>query len=384
MDLFGEIPEEQVVEESFVQEPEYLELFTHPRAMDFCQGHDRVEQALLEFYKSGRMPHALIFSGPKGIGKATMAYRLAKFMMKSGATRDPNQDSLFGGEDTGAPENLDVPANDPVFRRIVSGGHSDLLSIERLYDDLKGRLKSSVEVKEVRKVAPFLRMTAADGGWRVVIIDDADTMNRNAQNAILKILEEPPKNTLLILVAHRVGALIPTIRSRARVVHFQPLTDDDMKSLIGRTDIVLDEESLSTLIRLAGGSFGRAMEYEEEGGLETFAMIMEAFDRYPDFNWTGIHKLADDLAGKGKDQNYMSFQELTKWMFAQLAKSKARGQGITAKALDTQAFQEILKNSSLAQLSKICENLHEFYGQSNAANLDKRQTVLGTFSLIAA
>ena len=180
MDLFGEdfSPPDENDEEISVNEvqPEGLR---HPRAMDFCLGHDAVEQKLLGFINGQRPPHGLIFTGPKGIGKATMAYRFARYLLKNG-TPDKAQDSLFGAPP--APENLFVSPDDPIFRRVSSGGHADMMSVERAYDTVKNRYKSGVEVDEIRKVAPFLRMTAADGGWRVVIIDDADTMNRNSQN----------------------------------------------------------------------------------------------------------------------------------------------------------------------------------------------------------
>ena len=152
------------------------------------------------------MPHAVLMTGPRGIGKATLAYRFARFVLTHGATGRTAPDcrrmtSLAGH-----------PADCGVFRRVASGGHADLLAVERAYDPRRRRLRSEIVVDDTREIAAFLRLTAAEGGWRVVIVDGADEMNRNAANALLKILEEPPRHALLLLVAHSPGRLLPTIR----------------------------------------------------------------------------------------------------------------------------------------------------------------------------
>ena len=382
MDLFGEEPtiEENPAPGSIAPD-EAPEEFGHPRTMQFCLGHGTVEKKLLENFNADRLPHGLIFSGPKGIGKATMAYRFAKFLLKHGAT-NPNQEALFGDDDAPAPATFDISPDEQAARLVTSGGHPDLMSVERIYDAAKNRYKAGVEVAEIRKVAPFLRMTAADGGWRVVIIDDADTMNRNAQNALLKILEEPPKNTILILVAHRLGTLIPTIRSRTQFIHFRPLPQDILQELLTRKGQGFNVEELDTFTHLSSGSFGKILQYVEEGGLDTLEKIISIFQSYPDWDWPEIHIIADSLGGKGQDQEFQNFQELLQWVFAQLTLAKARGQGIQSAKLNIEVFQSLLKNSSLERLLKICENLHSHFNRANVANLDKRQAVLGAFSLI--
>ncbi|MBU6476153.1 MAG: ATP-binding protein, partial [Alphaproteobacteria bacterium] len=179
-----------------------------PRANPDFAGHEGVERGLLQDYLSGRMPHAIVLAGPSGIGKATLAFRLARFLL---AQVDDREQGLFGevAPDASRPEfksgafapptSLYVPPDDPVFRRVAAGGHADLVTVEREYDEKRGRLKSEISVDAVRRIHPFLRMTAAEGGWRVVVVDGADTLNASSQNALLKILEEPPKKTVLIL-----------------------------------------------------------------------------------------------------------------------------------------------------------------------------------------
>ncbi len=355
----------------------------NPRAATQCLGHEIIEHQLLGLYNAGRMPHGLIFSGIKGIGKATMAYRLAKFLFKNGLPADPNAVDMFGDVPV-QPTSLDVDPSDPNAQRVISGGHPDFLSIERLYDSTKNTTKASVEVAEIRKVTPFLRMTAGEGGWRIVIIDDADTMNRSAQNALLKILEEPPKNTVLILVAHRLGALIPTIRSRTRTINFQPLADEHIMHLLEKSEHSIAQADMQNLIRISEGSVGTALHFLEEGGLDTLSQINGIFQSYPNWNWTEIHVLSEYFARKGQEKSYDSFATLMCWICEQLCKAKGRGVTPEGQVFETDALQSLLRKSSLEQLLNICENLNAHFDKVQRANLDKKQAVLGAFSLITA
>ena len=148
MVLFGE---EETVEEN-TPSAEFLEPaeeFTHPRAMNTLLGHEEIERELLNLFNSGRMPHGLILSGPKGIGKATLAYKFTRFLFKHGAS-DPNLDSLFGDGAEDTPTSLDIAHDDPVFSKVASGGHPDLLTIERLYDATKNKTVEGLAVAELR------------------------------------------------------------------------------------------------------------------------------------------------------------------------------------------------------------------------------------------
>ncbi|MEM7679851.1 MAG: DNA polymerase III subunit delta' [Pseudomonadota bacterium] len=386
MDLFGEEPASEkdepepvsleIVKEDIFVDPD----LQHPRHMPLCYGHEGVEKALLTAYEEGRMPHGIIFAGQKGIGKATMAYRLARFLLKNGI-HDPNQGSMFD-DGADAYTSLEVDPEDPNFRRVASGGHADFMSVERAFDATKNRYKDSVAVDSIRKVPGFLRMTASDGGWRVVIIDDADTMNRNAQNALLKILEEPPKNAILILVTHRMGALIPTIRSRTQVYNFQPLLDMQVQELL--TKFGVEQGAIPALSALGEGSVGKALDYNNGGGLETLEELFDVLNGYPDWDWLKIHAIADSLASPAQSEAYDAFQNLLCWVFAQLVVMKARGHSSAPDILDKPALQELLLRSSLESLLKICENLHEHFLKVRQANLDKRQAILTAFSKISA
>lgn len=386
MDLFGDAPVEEVFEAEDYSEDtaEPVEGLQEPRRNVLCRGHDAVEAQLLALANEGRMPHAVIFSGAEGIGKATMAFRLARFMLTRGVD-DPNQDSLFGAPEPAPPaESMDMEVDHPVFSRVASGGHADLLVVGRKMDDAKGKRAASVEVAEIRKVAPFLRLSASEGGWRVVIIDDADTMNRNAQNALLKILEEPPPHVLIILVAHRAGALIPTIRSRARVVTFEPLGDQVMTELLQVQNHFLAQQEMEALSVLAEGSLGRALALLEEGGLDSMGKVMSVFEQYPDWKGSDIHALAEELARVGQDQAFMNFQSVMQWIARQLATAKARGQGLPGGPMGLEVFQALLGALSLERLMGIYDDLKNHFDHVNRANLEKRQAVLQAFAFFKA
>src|SRR5476651_414688 len=180
-----------------------------PRANPILLGHEAAERTLLDAMHFGRMHHAWLITGPEGIGKATLAFRFARRLLAG-----------LGGGDS-----LALDPFHPVFRRIVAGGHADMLTIERAYDEKTKRLKRDIAVQDVRAINAFMALTPAEGGWRVAVVDGAEDLNQASANALLKILEEPPSRAVLILVCSAPGRLPPTVRSRCRHLRLSPLTD---------------------------------------------------------------------------------------------------------------------------------------------------------------
>ena len=381
MNLFGD--EEEVLDSPKDLDVETIERagLLPPRDNDFSMGHERAEAEILKLLNAEKMPHALIFAGQEGIGKQSFAFRVARFLL-SQEVSDPNQDALFGPEPAAPKDTLAIESDHLVFRRIAAGGHSDFLHIDRKFDENKGQYKGGVEVAEVRRVAPFLRMTAAEGGWRVVIVNDADTMNRSSQNAILKILEEPPKNTLLILIAHRPGALIPTIRSRARVLNFQPLSFDTMQALLQKQGHALGQGELQALYTLSEGSIGRALEMIDQGGLDVMGKVITMFEDYPEWKWQQLHVVAEDFARANNTASFTMFQNVMQWIARQMAISKAREIPLPAGPMSAlEQFRHIVEKSPLERLVEICENLRDHFEKVDRGNLEKRQAVLKAFSI---
>src|ERR1700729_4206897 len=190
----------------------------HPRETSVLSGHRDAETALLNAYRSGRIPHAWLIGGAQGIGKATLAYRMARFVL---AHRNPL------AADVGHARSLNVDPADPGARHVAAGAHGGLLTLERTLND-KGVLRTVITVDETRETISFFGSTAAVEGWRVCIVDTADELNANVANALLKIFEEPPQQSLFLLVSHAPARVLPTILSRCRNLSLRPLAAGDV------------------------------------------------------------------------------------------------------------------------------------------------------------
>lgn len=353
-----------------------------PRETPDCLGHEETERQLLSLFSEGRMPHALIFAGPEGIGKSTLAFRLARFLLSRRETADAGP-SLFGDALPAAkPDTLHITPDAPVFRQVATGGHPDFLLIERLYDEKKGKKQGVVTVDEVRRVTPFLRMKAAyDGGWRVVIVDDADTMNTQAQNAILKILEEPPPRTVLLLIAHRPGAMVPTIRSRCRVIPFAPPPQEVFDTLIRRERPALSGTDLDTLYAIARGSPGRGLAMLEQGGIEAAGKLMALLSGWPRWDWPQIHAQAEITGRASGEEGMQAFAQVMMWIVESIVRARAAGTQL-AGILDNEAVTRLMNHYPLADWVQICENMGAHFDTADVANLDRRQTVIGAFTVL--
>lgn len=338
-------------------------------------GHEKQEKLFLDLFEKGTLPHAMIFSGPQGIGKTTMAYRLARFLLKHGKGEE-EQDSLFAAQPLKF-TSLEVESGDPVSMRVASGGHPDFRCIERAFDTDKGKQDSALKVETLRKIEPFLRMKSSDGGWRVVIVEDADTMNRNAQNAILKILEEPPSKVLLILVAHRPGALIPTIRSRARMIPFSPLEDTVMRDLLSKHGCYLEKDHMSLLLKMAEGRIGQAIRLAEEGGITILHDILSYLTNLQNLDMVRIHDLAQEISPAAQDKEYRLFTEMMQWVVRQILFDRARGQK------SNPPLDAIMPDASLEKLVKISDELKTLFAKTDFSNLDRRDAVRGSFVVIS-
>ena len=260
-----------------------LEGIPLPRETTMLIGHHAAEQALLEAYRSGRMHHGWILAGERGIGKATLAFRLARFIF---AHPDPASAGVAAARD------LFVSPDHPAARRVALGAHGNLLHLQREWNDDRKRYRTELQVHSVRRIIPFLGTTASEGGWRVVIVDPADDMNPNAANAILKNLEEPPQRTLFLLIARSRGALLPTIRSRTRTLNLDPLSASDIEEVV-RTISPESVQGRDAVVAtaLAAGSPRRFIELTRENGVELYRLMREAIeagDRPAQFRLAGL------------------------------------------------------------------------------------------------
>lgn len=376
------------------------EAILHPRDNPDLVGHEDIETQLLDSFNSGRMHHAWLISGPEGIGKATLAYRFARHILSQGANNEipetaPDLSAGLFGEDP-EPEVQDaseqgplyMDCQTPVFRRVASGGHADLFSIERRRDEKTGKLKSAIVVDDVRGVGHFLSMTPAEGGWRVVVVDAADHMNINAANAILKVLEEPPKRAVLLLVCHNPGKLLPTIRSRCRTLQMRPLGNDTVASLAQDMIPDLSQREAERLASLSEGSIGRALRLADAGGLELWAELMGLMQSLPRLDVRAVHALADRVSRAGSEDAFDTVTTLVRWWLERMILNTAgggAGNGAGAGQIgatneqEAELAQRLSGDGSLDRWFKVWEKINHLVARTDAVNLDRKQVVLEMF-----
>ncbi len=260
-----------------------------PRETTAFFGHGEAEQALLSAYRSGRFAHAWLLSGPSGIGKATLAYRLARFIL---AHPDPRLPAVCTAT------SLQVDPKHPVARRIAAQGHGDLLVLERTVNEKTNKLRQDIQVDDVRKSVTFFGSTPAEGGWRVAIVDAVDELNRQGANALLKVLEEPPQQAVLLLVSHSAARVLPTIRSRCRYLPLRALAPIEVaraaSTAMGRDP---SDPEVTVAAAAAEGSVRRALELLDHTAFELRTSVLALLERVPALDPRALHALGERLYG---------------------------------------------------------------------------------------
>jgi DNA polymerase-3 subunit delta' len=332
-----------------------------PRANPILLGHEAAEHTLLDAIHLGRMHHAWLITGPEGIGKATMAFRFAR--------------RLLAGQSPGATagDSLALDPAHPVFRRVVAGGHADMLTIERAYDEKTKRRKRDIAVADVRKINGFMALTPAEGGWRVAVVDGAEDLNQNSANALLKILEEPPSRAVLILVCSSPGRLPPTIRSRCRQLRLSALTDAAMAQLLAMYLPEKSQDDRDRLVTLAEGSIGRALAMADDDGIAVAALVDNLLASLPDVPPSRGYEVADTL---GRSET--GFQLFTDQLIA----------GIGALVRDTVRGRADPEQQRLAALlpleawGELWQGLLRLQDETERFALDKRQALVSCVGML--
>ncbi len=297
----------------------------HPRDTARLFGQDAAQAAFLEAFTAGRVHSGWLITGPRGVGKATLAWKIATFLLATPAQQD---DGLFGAPPP--PTTLAIDPEHPDARLVLSGSHPGLLLIRRLVNEKTGALQSDITREALDPLKNFFHMSATDGGHRVVIVDAADEMNRNAANAILKELEEPPTNTTLLLIAHQPSRLLPTIRSRCRELRCAPLGPDDLSAALEQAGLQTDQtEALTTL---SGGSAGDAIRLLTHDGLPLYAELVDLLSALPNVNRPALLKLADSCAGRNADTRFGLTLDLLDHLLSRAARTGLMGEPSTQGA----------------------------------------------------
>ena len=353
-----------------------------PRENPDLRGHEQTESFLKNAFQSGRMAHAWLFSGPEGIGKATLAYRFARFVLSDGGGEAavPGDGLFAGGAGDEMGDGLFVPPEHPVFRRIAAGGHTDFLAVERSLDD-KDKLRNEIVVSDVRAIGRFFGLTAGEGGWRVVIVDCADEMNANAANALLKVLEEPPHRAMLLLVSHNPARLPATIRSRCSKLALKPLPEDAVSALIREHLPDLGKEDAQALAHLADGSPGRALALAAEGGLELYRDMTGLLETLPQLDVGALHAFGSRFGKAGTEDAFRTAGGLIRWWLARLILTAAGGGGSETRFTPEEEalVSRLGKAAGLDRWFEVWEKINHLLAKADQVHLDRKQVVLNVF-----
>ncbi|MBN8532068.1 MAG: DNA polymerase III subunit delta' [Alphaproteobacteria bacterium] len=335
---------------------EQEELFPHPRRITALEGHEAARRMMAEGLARGALHHAWLITGSRGVGKASLAYLFAKYML---------------GEETLSFESFSVPGTPfPAHRKVAEGFHPDLLVIEAGVSE--GKKTRDINVDDVRRVKDFLALTPAEGTWRIVLVDSADDMNMNAANALLKLLEEPPANALMLLVSHRPGALLPTIRSRCRVLHLHPLGPEQTRSVVSR----YVPEAVASLMGLAKGAPGLALWLH---GVNWQAMYKAVLDALAG---GGTAPLASLAAEKDRPEAWEALNFLLSTALARAA-SGASGVAVMEELIPGErAVLQKLAGKGALSLVELRENLLQKLFEAQRFHLDKKLALTAAFSEI--
>lgn len=328
-----------------------------PRANPLLLGHEAAEATLLEAMRSGRMHHAWLITGPDGVGKATLAYRFARRLL-AGVPAD---------------DTLALDPQHPTFRRVAAGAHADLHTVELAYDEKRRRMRTQIAVEDVRRISAFMSLTPAEGGWRVAIVDGAEEMNQSSANALLKILEEPPRRAILLLVCGAPGRLLPTIRSRCRRLRLDPLGQEAMDRLLAAYLPDLADDERGRLATVAEGSPGRALLLAEDQGLAIAGLVDEVLAALPGLKPQRAYAVADTLA-RGETA-FSNFMDLLRAGIAAAVRETVRGRADQEQA-------RLVALRPLDAWGDVWHALTRLQDETERFNLDKRQAILSSLSLL--
>jgi DNA polymerase III subunit delta' len=349
-------------------EPDRLEGFSSPREVDRVFGHGAALAEFGEALASGRMHHAWLLGGLEGIGKATLAYSVARAVLAQSERLDAALEAIGAGH--------------PVFRKVAALSHPNLLLIRRSWIEKTKRYSQWIGVEEVRRLRAFLGNSAGERGWRVVVVDRADELNPNAANALLKMLEEPPPQTLFLLVAGAEGRLPVTIRSRTRILRVAPLAAEDLegavRAALARDCHEVDEATLQTALGLSEGSVRRALELATGEGIALHSEAVALLSTLPQVDGARLHRLVERLGVPSESETLELFVSLLLGFVERLVRASATGEALNPEERELAA--RFIGPANRAYWAEAWEAIDRAQTEASILNLDRSLFLLETAS----
>ncbi len=340
----------------------------HPREQLQLFGHEAACRVLAEAARSGQLHHAWIIAGPKGVGKATVAWRFARALLANGLQK--------------CTDDLSVGDKDPVQRQIAALSHPDLMLLRRPWDFERKRLKLELPIDEVRRLRGFYSRHSSFGGARIAIVDCADEMSTQAQNALLKILEEPPKGALLLLVSHAPGGLLPTTRSRCRTLTLRKLNTEAMRIAIDKLRPGLSHDERELVSALADGAPGRALAFAEAGAAGMYRDIVEILNGLPRLDTGRVFAFVEKTGKLPVEYGIRLFSTLIRQIEERVLRGAFNaGSDLASESLLMRKLRSVVPLESWAHLR---ERMGHDIDRTEELNLDKKQIILNTFFAIEA
>lgn len=334
----------------------------HPRETLGFFGHAAAERELLDAYRRNKMAQAWIIGGPEGVGKATLAWRVARFLL---AHPDPNAPEVQ------VAESLAVDADSPAARRVGAMALADIFLLRREWNDKTKKHFTEIRIEDVRRIIHAFHQASGTGGWRIAVVDCADDLNRASANALLKLIEEPPERSLFLLAAHQPGRILATIRSRCRKLMLGPLSEDETVAAVqalGPPWSKRPKAELEAAAARAEGSVRETLRLLDGDGVAFDASLTRLFERLPQVDWLMAHALADKLTGRDNEPAYETF------MRALYRHLDARVRALASAGAPP---------ARLAGYARAWSEIRDAASETEVFNFDKRALVLGIFERLA-
>ncbi len=353
-------------------ESDRVEGFAHPRDNYIFYGHQDAERELADAFQIGKVHHGWLLSGLTGIGKATLAYRFAKYILAKDDERDPSQGILGLRRDS------------LTARLVRAQSHPGLLVLRRPYDLKTKRFATTIPVDEVRRVRNFLTHSASEQSWRIVIIDTADEMNINAANAVLKSLEEPPERAIFLLITSEPGQLLATIRSRCRLLKMSVLSQAELdrasRHAFEASKMAMPgDEDWESLLVLGSGRVGRVLGLAGIGGVDIFSDVEGVLRSIKKPVWHSVHALGDKLAPIASVKKFDLFMELLLERMSQLVLARMKGEGTPE---DVELAQRLIDEQRIPQWASLWEDILRSKAEAAALNLDRKAFFIETIQKV--